>query len=190
MSHRHSPMLLPLLIPLVLGACSEDPLGNQDWVAVPDSVTLFSVSRTELVGLPSAFDFVNGIRIPVEQPGATGQWDVALGDEDGALVLIPAVAFPGISSRARVGLLEDQGFDDLTRAPGDSAAYSGEPVPVREGGVYVIRTRRAACQFFGSGSYYAKAEVLEVDQAGGSVTFRTIRNPNCGDRDLIPPDGD
>jgi hypothetical protein len=170
-----------------MAACGDDPLAPQDWVASPNSVTLFSASRGELVGLPSAFDVVSGIRTTLESPGATGQWDVVLAEENGALVLVPAVAFDGISSRARVAFLADQDFATLMRAPGDTALFSAEPVPVILGGVYVLRSRRTSCQFFGSGSLYAKIEVVEVDADAGNMTFRSVRNPNCGDRDLVPP---
>lgn len=180
-------LVVTLLVAAALAACGDDPLGPQDWVASPDSVTLFSASRSELVGLPSAFDVVTGIRLAIEEPGVTGQWDVVLLEEEGQLVLVPAVAFAGLTSRARVAYLENQDFATLVRAPGDSASYSAAPVPVRLGGVYVLRSRRTSCQFFGSGSMYAKIEVVEVDAAEGHISFRSIRNPNCGDRALVPP---
>lgn len=179
---------LLLLLPAVLGACGDDPLAPGDWIAVTDSVTLYSVSRPELVGLPSAFDFINGIRLPVEDPGASGQWDLALAEQNGELVFAPAVAFEGMSSRARIARLEGQPFETLVRAPGDTLRYTAAPLRVEVGGVYVMRSRRASCQFFGTGSYFAKLEVVRVDPIGGTVTFRAIRNPNCGDRDLVPPD--
>ena len=176
------------LLPAALAACGDDPLAPQDWVAAPDSITLFSASRVELVALPSAFDVVSGIRLAIEDPGATGQWDVLLAEVSGGLVLVPAAAFEVLGSRARVAFMEDQEFDSLVRAPGDTAAYSADPVPVHLGGVYVLRSRRTSCQFFGSGSQYAKIEVVEVNAAAGNISFRIIRNPNCGDRDLVPPD--
>ncbi|MGH7481494.1 MAG: hypothetical protein ACRELV_05020, partial [Longimicrobiales bacterium] len=46
----------------------------------PDTVELFSLARPEYQGLPSAFDFTPSARrrVVVEQPGETGNWDVAL----------------------------------------------------------------------------------------------------------------
>jgi hypothetical protein len=76
----------------------------------------------------------------------------------------------------------------VREAPGDTSAYSRAEVPLNEGAIYILRSRRASCFTFGSGVYYAKLKALEVEAAAGTFRFEVVRNPNCNDRALIPPE--
>ncbi len=173
------------LTPLLTSACDDNL--RQDWVAIPDTVLLYSLSRPDLIGRPSAFDFINGVPVEVENPSASGRWDMAVSDQGTGMAFVPAGAFAGISSRAGIATMTGATFETLEAAPADTARYSSAPVLAELGKVYVVRSRRENCGF-GNGSRYAKMEVVEVNRTAGTLRFRTITNPYCNDRKLIPPD--
>jgi hypothetical protein len=166
-------------------ACGDD-LGLDDWTALPDTVTIFSLSRPDLLDQPSAYDFVNHSVLRVESPTAAGRWDLAVRHENGALALVTAAGFPGQNSRAAIAPITNTSFDELAEAPADTTRYTAGPVAVQPGQVFAVRTRRADCSISLS-VRFAKMQVLEVDAAAGSVKFVAITNPFCNDRELIPP---
>jgi hypothetical protein len=126
--------------------------------------------------------------VEVEQPGAGGNWDVALGGTDTQLQLIPAAAFEGqATSRAAIAPITTTTYELLTEAPSDDAQYVATPVNVTLGGVYVIRTRRAPCGFT-TGVKFGKIKVTAVDAAAGTATFSVVVNPYCNDRSFVPPE--
>jgi hypothetical protein len=191
--------LIPLAV-LIVAAC-DDPFGPQLWDATPDTVTLFSASRPEYIGRVSAVDIVSTplvALLPIEAPGLTGNWDFALTDSNGGLSLVPASAFAGLESRARIGVLPNRTLEEVTQAPRDttaaawpplSAPYSVEPVPLVAGNVYIVRSRRASC--FGgsaSGYRYAKLRPVEINVAAGTYRFEIVRNPICDNRSFVPPE--
>jgi len=168
--------------------CGDD-LGLGTWLAIPDTSVIYSLSRPELLRRPAAYDFVQLRRVVVEDPGTTGTWDVVLAEEGGQFVIVPASNFPLLTdSRAVVGVTTNTTLESLREAPGDTTAYSRAPVRLREGAVYVVRTRREVCVGFGSGVRYGKFQVISMDAAMGAVTITAVRNPFCNDRKLIPPD--
>lgn len=176
-----------LVIVAALVAC-DDPFGPRFWSDEPETVLLYSSSRPELVGRPSAFDFVELQGLPIEIPGLTGNWDIALADEDGGLALVPAGAFEGITSRAAIAVVPNATLEDVTVAPRDTAEFRGSTVVVDPTSVYVIRTRRASCGFGTTGFRYAKLRALAIDVERGTLTFEVVRNPFCNDRSFIPPE--
>lgn len=177
------------LIPLValVAACS-DPFSERTWDPSPMTLTLYSASRIEYLSLGSAVDLSpNPVFVrSVEAPGATGSWDFVLTEQAGALTLVPAGTFTGLPSRARIGLIEDAEFDDIVRAPRDTLLYTADPVPLRTGVAYVVRSRRGPCGL-GTGHRYAKMRADEIDEARGIVQLSIVRNPYCDDRALVPP---
>lgn len=177
---------VPLLV-LAMTAC-QDPYGPQWWSPAPQSVMMFSASRAEYVGLVSAMDLANEpVRaISIEAPGATGNWDVVLIDTPSGLALQPAEGLEGLASRARIAILENVTFDLVTEAPRDTLRYTAGPVPVRQGAVYVIRSRRTACGFT-TGVRYAKVQPVRIDHERGMFLAQVVRNPFCDDRALVPP---
>ena len=178
---------LILLAVVGLSAC-EDEFGLQPWDATPQDISLFSLSRSDLLGLPSGYDFVNRRVVEVEQPGAGGNWDVALAGTGTQLQLIPAGAFEG-QAASRVGIAPITGttYEQLNEAPGDTARYLKGPVNVALGGIYVVRTRRAPCGF-GSGVKFGKIKAVAVDAEAGTATFSVVVNPYCNDRSFVPPE--
>jgi hypothetical protein len=178
---------IPALTAVVVAAACADPFGPREWDATPRAALLYSLSRPDLIGLPSAFDFVELGGVPIELPGLTGNWDVALVDHDGGLALLPAGAFDGIESRAAIAVLPGRVLEDVLEAPGDTAAYTMGPVRIEANTVYVVRTRRGPCQFGASGFRYAKLTATFVDVPGGRLGFNFVRNPFCNDRSFVPP---
>ena len=53
------------------------------------------------------------------------------------------------------------------------------------GDVVIVKSRRDRTQFLIC-NQYMKMEVLEIDFDSGTISFRYLRNPNCGDRVLEP----
>jgi hypothetical protein len=178
------------VLPLVLfaAAACDDGLGPQFWDPTPDTTAVYSLSRPELIGQPSAYDFVSLRRVVIEAAGETGNWDVALGEEGGVFKLYPSGSLPGISSRAGIATTTSATLEGLERAPGDTAAYSRVPITAQIGTVYAVRSRTASCVGFGSGTYYGKFMILSIDPAVGSALIAAVRNPYCNDRSLIPPE--
>lgn len=175
-----------LLGAAVIPAACDDGIGPAVWDPTPDTTLIYSLSRPDLIGQPSAYDFVRLRRLAIEAPGETGSWDIVLAEQNGAFVVIPSSWFPGLSSRSGVGRSTDTDLESVTRAPGDSAFYRREPVPLAQGAVYVVRTRTDQCYPFGVGATYAKFQVVSMDAAAGAVRLAAVRNPYCNNRDLIP----
>jgi hypothetical protein len=171
-----------------LTACDDD-FGLGTWSVVPDTSLIYSASRPDLIRLPSAYDVVNLARVAIEGGGATGNWDFALLEQGGAFVLAPERVFTGSESRSGIARSSETTLEAVREAPGDTASYSRLPVPVQEGAIYILRSRRASCFTFGSGVYYAKLQAIEVDPVAGTLRFAVVRNPNCNDRALLPPEG-
>lgn len=167
---------------LLLGACGDDPF-QREWEANPETATIFSLARPELE-LASAFSFRNRRTLQIQEPAATGEWDVTLDTRDGELVFLLPGAF-GVVSDARIASFPGLDFDDLREAPSDTAAYVADEAMVEPNTVYVVRTTQRPglrCVFF------AKFETTAVDLDEESVEFRFDGSPFCNDRDLVPPD--
>lgn len=180
---------IPLVAVLTLAAC-DDPFGPQVWDGTPATMTLYSASRAEYVGLVSALDIVSQPVTPVsiEAPGALGNWDLVLLDgPDGLMFSSSSTAFEGAPTGARIAMITNTAFVDVTEAPSDTAAYTFGPVPLRTDAVYVIRSRRSGCGFT-SGVRYAKLQPIEIDLARGTFRFAVVRNPYCEIRSLVPPE--
>jgi hypothetical protein len=175
-------------VALALSAACDDGFGPRTWDATPVTSVIYSLSRPDLIGQPSAYDFVNLRRIVVESPGATGGWDVALAEQNGQLVFLTAGMFPGIDADVMIAETSHRTLAAALVAPSDTAEYSRGPVMVRDDAVYIVRTRTEGCVTFGAGPFYGKFQVLSVDAALGAIEIAVVRNPYCTDRDLIPPE--
>jgi hypothetical protein len=181
--------LIPLAV-VIIAAC-DDPFGPAMWNATPDTLLMYSASRAEHLGRASALDITSPtgpLPLPLEAPGVTGNWDIALTDLDGGLALVPASAFEGLESRARVGVEPDSELADVTQAPRDTASFTVEPLPLREGDVYLIRSRRASCGGGTSGYRYGKLRPVAIDQTAGTLQFEIVVNPFCDNRSFVPPE--
>ena len=130
--------LIPLAV-LIVAAC-DDPFGPAFWDATPDTIQIFSASREEYLGFASVVDIAANpvTALPIELPGLTGNWDFALTDVEGGLALVPASAFEGLESRARVGVLADRTLESVTQAPRDTTAFGVQPVLLEPGNVSIV----------------------------------------------------
>lgn len=172
------------VLTVLLPACGDNPFESR-WTAMPDTALLHSLARPEL-NLNSAFDFVNRRARRVEAPGATGSWDVAVDTRGQELVFLAPRALE-IESDAGIAPFPDMSFDEVTRAPSDSADYAyDEPVPVEAGTTYVVQTRESRGSFGRLCFFYAKLEPLDVRVEEGTVRFLYDVNTVCDDRDLVP----
>jgi len=180
------PLAVAVLVgSMALGGC--DDAFQPSWVSVPDTVSLFSLSRPEL-NLPSAYSFRERRAYRVEGPNSTGSWDIALDTRAGALVFLPPSVL-GIQSRAGIAPLTDAVFAEVDRAPSDTAAYvKADVVSAEIGRVYVVQTGATPGTFGGTCVRYAKLEPVEMDPEAGFLSFLFDANPVCNDRRLIPPD--
>jgi hypothetical protein len=153
------------------------------WYALPDQVLLHSLARPEYINLPAGYDFVGQRSVVVERPktGEPYDFDVAVTELDGIMHVMPAGLFetfpiePGIA-------VDSSGvsFDDLDRAPREGYE-TDRTIPLRQGWVYAVRTRRD----FRGCNMYGKFEVVSMD-AAGVAEIRALRNPLCNDRNLVP----
>ncbi len=165
--------------------CNSNPYGIGWNTAIPDTVVLYSLARPEL-NLPSAFSFHQRTSYRVEDPNATGSWDIAVDTRDGQIVLLPPEAL-NIATGAGIAVLPGITLEQATEAPKDTMLYdTKEPVPIQTGNVYVIRSGRSVGLYGTYCRYYSKLEPLDIDVANGTLTFRFDSNPGCNDRALVP----
>ncbi len=176
--------ILGLFAAVVAVAGCNDPLGPQPWNTAPDTVELWSAGRADLIGKPSGFDFTtNRRRVVIERPGENGNWDIAVTDDGSALGMIPPGAIAGAGASSAIARVPNTTFDALLTVPNatGSIVYNDSTVvPIEDGAVYVVRTRRLAT-LYGSCTYYAKMEALATDVDAGTFEFRFVANPNCND---------
>jgi len=167
-----------------LVACGDDPFETQ-WASDIDTVTLFSIQREE-IGLPAGFDFPGRTPVVIENATAAGTWDVAVTDDGTTFSLLPSTAL-GVQSRVGIATVPGLAFEDVTRAPADTAVYVGDgPVPMEIGTTYAIRSREVS-GFFGQRCvYYSKIQPIAVDLVERTLEFFYEASPACNDRNLVP----
>lgn len=147
----------------------------------PTEVTLVDF-RTGPLTEPSAFDLIGARAVRVDQ---TSQWDfLYFLLAAGVAELRPFEAVTGSFSEAGLQKVSTS-FEATTLAP-EEGYLTDEPVAVEEGDVLVVRSRRdpafagLRCRRFG------KLEILRVEPATATLTFRHLINPNCERRGLVP----
>ena len=76
-------------------------------------------------------------------------------------------------------------FEALREAP-ESGYTHVDSLPAAVGDVFAVQSRRDPA--FGTirCRRFAKVEVLEIDAAAGTFSFRHLVNPNCEQRTLVP----
>lgn len=173
-----------LAVAPLLTACEDDGF-LQDAIVLTDTVVL---------GLPgsdrgSALDLVRAssnatlVRRPERLQDAE-QWDIALRrNEAGALVLHPYDAL-GTGARGAGITVADRDFATIDEAPRGNAAYGDDDVAATLNTTYFFRSRQFASSLGGSCVKYAKAKIIEVDQALSRVRFALAINENCDDERL------
>jgi hypothetical protein len=177
--------VLPLPFLASIWACDDD-LFRIRWEEDADTVFLYSLARPEL-NLLSAFDFISRIPVKIESPNSTGQWDMVLDTQGNDLVFLTPEAVGVTGSQAGIAHMGDMTFEEVRRAPADTARYVADaPVPVEVGTVYVIRTRRQSGLYGQQCSYYGKFQPLEKDVTAGTLRFQFDVSPVCNSRKLFP----
>ena len=145
----------------------------------PTEVTLFDFVDGRLQD-PPAFDLVFENPVRVDQ---TRNWDFLFQIRDGVPELAPFTAATDSVSDSGLITTTDS-FEGVLEAPEEGYLLS-VPTPIQVGDVLIARSRIDPTQFLAC-SRYAKLEILEIDLAAGSLTFRVLGNPNCGDTVLEP----
>lgn len=178
------------LLGLLLLAVTLPSLGCEafepEMFPVGDTVVLHSLARTEYIGEWSGYDFATPQPVVVERPREQQFeiFDAAFSEQDGEFVMLPAGMFE--SFQITPGIAVDSSgvtFEGLEEAPREGYVTDA-PVRLREGPVYLVRTRRLnGC------TRYAKFEVLDLDP-DGILEFRFLRNNLCNDRTLTDVDSD
>ncbi len=178
-------LLLPI-VALTAAACN-DNLGPTAWSDLPDTVTLYSAARTNLMGQPSGYDFTVPRAVVVESAGEVQNFDFLLTDQAGAFSLIPSGKVLGNANRAGLAPVTADSLRGIRQAPTDTMQFvTSAPVPIHAGDFFVARSRRTSC-YLTTGSYYAKFEVMTLNPDSGTVKLAIARNPYCGETSLIPP---
>lgn len=165
---------------LTVAAC-DDPFADF-LLNVPDEPTeavLFDFFTGRLQD-PSAFDAIGENIVRVDQ---TTQWDFLYKVEADIAQLVP---FSGVAdSASQAGLLlSTETFEEVLEAP-ETGYQTEEPLDIAVGDVVIVKSRRDRTQILIC-NQYLKLEVIEIDAVGGTILFRYLRNPNCGDRVLEP----
>jgi hypothetical protein len=154
------------------------------WFDFMDEVELHSLARAEFIGQPSGYDFIQQRPVVVEQPKLHDPYDfdLAVTEIDGVFYALPAGMFEGFPIEPGIAV-DSSGteLDDVRQAPREGYVTDA-PVPLRTDWVYIVQIRRdqAGCQRYG------KFDVAALGE-DGTVELRTIRNPLCNDRNLVPP---
>ncbi len=180
---RHPVVRLLLLVAVGVAGLTgcDDPFGAflLDVPEIPTEATLFDFATARLED-PSAFDVIRESTVRVDQ---TNQWDFLYRAAGGVPELLPFGAVADTTSDA--GLLRaESSFEGVLEAPG-SGYDTSSPMAIAEGDVFIVRSRRDLSSLLIC-NRFAKLEVLDVDLAAGTMTFRMLSNPNCGDRVLEP----
>ena len=176
MTHRHAVLALTLLT----AACSDNLLPDAIFPNTIDTLTLGSVHDTP-VPIPSAYSIAEARAVRTD---LSASFDfVYLRSVDGRDLLLPLDAV-GLGTRnTEPGLQHSTlSFDALVDPPNSGYIWS-DSLEVSVGDVLVGRSR--IC-FALSVPHYAKLEILALDPAARTITFRVVANQNCGYRNLGP----
>jgi len=153
-------------------------------IPVPDEpreALLVDVSSGALSD-PSAFDLISAEPVRTDQFSG---WDFVfqIADDDSSL-LWPRAAI--VEEDEDAGLQRmSVSFEALREAP-ESGYTHVDSLPAAVGDVFAVQSRRDPA--FGTirCRRFAKVEVLEIDAAAGTFSFRHLVNPNCEQRTLVP----
>ena len=149
------------------------------------SLTVYAMNGTS-PSLPSAVSVRTGALVRIDP---TWQFDLAFDMDDFGFVTVRSVKAVAseLSSVNRVGFRLDSvhPYDEITVAPTSGFAYDTSVV-LLGGRVLLIDVIDPSCQgrsFLGF-NIRAKLKVDSIDIPKKSITFRMLRNPNCGFKGL------
>jgi len=182
-----------ILIGSTLGivGCDDSTGLDLNPVLVSDTVTV-AAPLPQNAGLPTALDVtsdgafgVQGGRFPETIADALA-WDFAVRIRSGQVVLVPARGVGVTQSRAALTpSIAGAVFEDLREAPGQSTFTMDSAVVMRQGDVYVARSRENSSVFGTACVQFAKIQPVQVNVAEGRVHLRIVTNERCGDPRLI-----
>lgn len=179
---RNSIVLAVVAVSLALAGCDDSLAPQRRPVPEePSEVTLFEFRDSDLRD-PSAFDAIIGQAVRTDQ---TSEWDYLFAlRASGAAELRPRNVVLGGGSVAGLQVVEQE-FGQLDQAP-ENGYRTGSAVAVSEGDVLAGRSRQDPSLAQLGCNYFLKMEILSVDPAAGTLTFRHLINPNCNQRNLVP----
>lgn len=178
MRQRAKYLMIAVAAGAVMGAC-DDPFAAflADVPTIPTEATLFDLTTGRLED-PPAYDIILETTVRVDQ---SSQWDFLFQIDAGGPQFVPFSA--ATDSTSDSGLVRaSASFEATLNAPSEGYTIA-QPLSISVGDVFVVRSRAdrtLAC------SRFAKIEILEIDVVAGTVMFRLLGNPNCGDTVLEP----
>lgn len=179
---RRTTLVLGLVAAMGAAGC-DDPFEDRERDNFEGAATLYSLSRAEWLGYPAGLVLLARAPGPVVVESANSNgWDLALSEDEGGFILVPAGAF-NTQSASGIRTYTGRSWEDVTEAPEDGDTFNDSTaVPLNSNAVYVVRSRSS-----GSCIYFSKVRATEVDETEGTVRFEYLMNPNCNARDLQPP---
>jgi hypothetical protein len=177
---------LPALLAFVAAAACSDPnailpasLSNE-----VDTLTLWSLEKGPLTK-PTAYSLNarNGVR--TWEVGTSFEFLFSM-DSTGRARFIPlgALGLTGTGS-VKPGLLKTTvAFDSIGKAP-LNGYLTIDTITIAEHQSYYVRTAVNTCATLGV-PLYGKLEIIDIDTAAATVTFRAVGDQNCGYRGLKP----
>ncbi|HEV8612408.1 MAG TPA: hypothetical protein VGQ73_02785 [Gemmatimonadales bacterium] len=151
---------------------------------VDSAVSMWAATRTPVV-LPSGYLVSQRVAVRLDQvPSFDFLYDVTPAGEH-IFVPLGALVNTGRTS-GNPGFREEPTipFDSITVAPQQNYV-SADTIRFRLGEVYYLRSAVDPSCALGI-PYYAKLQILSVDDSAFKVTFRILANINCGYRSLQP----
>ena len=182
--HRAIPLFCTLFCAAIAAACSSTAnLPDPTDANLIDTTTVWALNGTAITD-PSGFSIPDRIAVRTDQSAA---FDFAFNiDNSGKPVFLP-IKLLGLGAVSGVNpglLLSSIAFDSIrTAVTGDSYVFE-DTVGVVVGSSYYARSR-VVCSTLAM-PMYGKIEILSVDPAGRSVTFRYLVDNNCGYLGLEP----
>jgi hypothetical protein len=161
------------------GATAPNTIANPD---DPTEAVLFDL-RDQVVRNPSAFDIISSSPVRLD---SNTRWDfVFLIRADGTAILKPRATITD-EIRLDAGLVKTSlTFDEVRSAP--AGGYERvRATTIDEGDVLAMQSQRDPVLQPVRCRRYGKMEILSIDVAAGTVTFRHLINPNCENRNLVP----
>ncbi|HEV8600959.1 MAG TPA: hypothetical protein VGQ69_16480 [Gemmatimonadales bacterium] len=176
------------VLPLLLGAAAFAGCGDALSLLPPrfenqvDTTALWAATGTPVVR-PSAFVISQGQRVRLDQvTNFDFYYDI---DPAGERFFIPLAAV--VNTGRTVG---NPGFREELQIPFDSIKLapqenyiSQDTVRFRVGDVFYVRSAVESSCLLGI-PYYAKLQILSVDDSARAVSFQILINANCGYRSL------
>lgn len=173
-----------ILVPATVSfAACDDPFGLPDPTIANDvdTLTVFALTNSD-IGEPIAFDMVDE---EVAVPEFSDQFDFVFDIDGEDAVIMPAGSL-GLTRGAGLQIVTDSTFAAIRLAAPDGYNLD-TAVTVSAGTVFVARSRSTSQRcLIGNIARFGKFEILSVDPAERTITFRTMVNLNCGYRGLEP----